>query len=135
MPLLKCILKVGARGYGYNYRLSMYLQKLDWKCAQEQVWFFWICLGSINACQTKHEGQKFRFNALFLVALWFVSSIFYIVQILVHLGFELVSSLLALDATELVTSTGNSNGSWNDKYSSHFGTAKEIIVKATFFFM
>ena len=32
-------------------------------------------------------------------------------------------------------STGNSNGSWNDKHSSHFSTAKEISVKATFFFM
>ena len=32
-------------------------------------------------------------------------------------------------------STGNSNGSWNDKHSSHFSTAKEISVKVTFFFM
>ena len=31
--------------------------------------------------------------------------------------------------------TGNSNGSWTDKQSSHFSTAKEISVKATFFFM
>ena len=31
--------------------------------------------------------------------------------------------------------TGNSNGTWTDKQSSHFSTAKEIIVKATFFFM
>ena len=31
--------------------------------------------------------------------------------------------------------TGNSNGSWTDKHSSHFSTAKEIRVKATFFFM
>ena len=32
-------------------------------------------------------------------------------------------------------STGHSTGSWNDKHSSHFSTAKEISVKATFFFM
>ena len=32
-------------------------------------------------------------------------------------------------------STVNSNGSWNDKHSCHFSTAKEIRVKATFFFM
>ena len=31
--------------------------------------------------------------------------------------------------------TGNSNGTWTDKQSSHFSTAKEISVKATFFFM
>ena len=31
--------------------------------------------------------------------------------------------------------TGNSNGSWADKHSCHFSTAKEISVKATFFFM
>ena len=30
---------------------------------------------------------------------------------------------------------GNSNGTWTDKQSSHFSTAKEISVKATFFFM
>ena len=33
------------------------------------------------------------------------------------------------------TWTGNSNGSWTDKHSSHFSTAKEMSVKATFFFM
>ena len=32
------------------------------------------------------------------------------------------------------SSTGNSNGTWNDKHSSHFSTAKEIRVKAIFFF-
>ena len=32
-------------------------------------------------------------------------------------------------------STGNSNDSWTDKHSSHFSTAKEMSVKATFFFM
>ena len=31
--------------------------------------------------------------------------------------------------------TGNSDGTWTDKQSSHFSTAKEIRVKATFFFM
>ena len=31
--------------------------------------------------------------------------------------------------------TGNSNGSWTDKQSSHFSTAKEMSVKATFFFL
>ena len=30
---------------------------------------------------------------------------------------------------------GNSNDSWTDKQSSHYNTAKEIRVKATFFFM
>ena len=35
----------------------------------------------------------------------------------------LVSSLLALEATGIWTS--NSNGSWTDKQSSHFNTAKE----------
>ena len=44
-----------------------------------------------------------------------------------------VSSVLALEATELVS--GNSNGSWTDKYLFHFSTAKEMSVKATFFFM
>ena len=29
--------------------------------------------------------------------------------------------------------TDNSNGSWTDKHSSHFSTAKEISVKAIFF--
>ena len=33
------------------------------------------------------------------------------------------------------TWTGNSNGSWTDTQSSHFSTAKEMRVKATFFFM
>ena len=32
-------------------------------------------------------------------------------------------------------SSVNSNGSWNDKHSCHISTAKEIIVKDTFFFM
>ena len=31
--------------------------------------------------------------------------------------------------------TGYSNGTWTDKQSSHFSTAKEISVKAKFFFM
>ena len=31
------------------------------------------------------------------------------------------------------TSTVNSNGSWNDKQSWHFSTAKEISAKAAFF--
>ena len=31
--------------------------------------------------------------------------------------------------------TGNSNGSWTDKHSSYFSTAKEMSVKATFFFV
>jgi hypothetical protein len=31
--------------------------------------------------------------------------------------------------------TCNSNASWTDKHSSHFSTAKEISVKATFFFL
>ena len=31
--------------------------------------------------------------------------------------------------------TGNSNGSWTDIQSSHFTTAKEMSVKATFFLM
>ena len=30
---------------------------------------------------------------------------------------------------------GNSNGSWTNKYSSHFSTVKKTSVKATFFFM
>ena len=29
----------------------------------------------------------------------------------------------------------NSNGSWTDTHSSHFSTAKEMSLKATFFFM
>ena len=33
------------------------------------------------------------------------------------------------------TSPVNWNGSWTDKHSSHFSTAKEMSVKATFFFM
>ena len=32
-------------------------------------------------------------------------------------------------------SNGHSTGSWNDKHSSHFSTANEISVNATFFFM
>ena len=32
-------------------------------------------------------------------------------------------------------STVKSNGSWNDKHSCHFSTAKEISAKAAFFFM
>ena len=32
-------------------------------------------------------------------------------------------------------STVNSNGSWNDKHSCHFSTAKEISAKSAFFFM
>ena len=35
--------------------------------------------------------------------LWFVSSTFWIVQILVHSHFDLVSSVLALDANEPVS--------------------------------
>ena len=31
--------------------------------------------------------------------------------------------------------TGHSNASWTDKQSSHFSTAKEMSVKAVFFFM
>ena len=31
--------------------------------------------------------------------------------------------------------TGNSNGSWTDKQSSHISTAKEISVKSSFFFI
>ena len=32
-------------------------------------------------------------------------------------------------------STGNSNGSWTEKHSPHFSTAKEMSEKASFFFM
>ena len=49
-----------------------------------------------------------------------VSSTFEIVQILIQSYFELVISVLALEAT------GN---------SSHFSTAKEMSVKAKFFFV
>ena len=68
----------------------------------------------------------------------------YIVQILVNSHFELISSILALDSTEPVSQpvtimavemTNIHLILLQQKHSSHFSTAKEISVKATFFFM
>ena len=67
---------------------------------------------------------------------WVVSSRFYIVQILVQSHFELCSQFGSSSRTNWTGIwTGNSNGSWTDKQSSHFSAVKEISVKATFFFM
>ena len=52
--------------------------------------------------KTVTELEKVTF-ILFLLLHRFVSSTFQIVQILVHSNFELISSLLALDATEPVS--------------------------------
>ena len=81
------------------------------------------------------ESKKNETNPSSVSLLGFVSVFLTqtLVQILVHSYFELVSSLLAVD--ESVISTVNSNGSWNDKNSSQFSTAKEISAKAEFFFM
>ena len=62
-----------------------------------------------------------------------VSSTFSIVEILVHSHFDLVSCLLAIEATEPVSEPVTQMALI--KQSSHFSTAKEIRVKATFFFM
>ena len=58
-----------------------------------------------------------------------------IVQILLHTNLNLVSWLLALEATEPVFKMVTQNGIGTDKYSSHFSTAKEVCEKATFFFI
>ena len=69
------------------------------------------------------------------VRLWVVSSTFQIFQILVQSHFELVSSVLALDATEPVSQPVSQMAVELIKKSSHGSTAKEISVKSTFFFM
>ena len=56
-----------------------------------------------------------------------------VVQILVHSHFELVSSLLALDATEPVSEPVTQMAV--ELINIHFSTAKEMSVKVTFFFM
>ena len=56
----------------------------------------------------------------------------YIVQILVQSDFELVSLVLALAGTEPVSEPVTQMAV---EQSSHFSTAKEMSVKATFFFM
>ena len=49
---------------------------------------------------------------------------------------KIISSVLALDATEKVSQTVTEISYWNDnKHAFYFSTAKEISVKATFFFM
>ena len=62
-----------------------------------------------------------------------VSSTFMIVQILVHMHFDLVSWFLLLEATEPVAETVTQMAV-EHKHSSHFSTAKEISVKAIIFF-
>ena len=57
--------------------------------------------------------------------MWIGTHNYTIVQILVHSHFDLVSSVLVQDAIEKVSQT-RLNGSWTDKHSSHFSTAKEI---------
>ena len=54
-----------------------------------------------------------------------------IVKIQVYLHFDLVSSVLALEATEAVSELVTQMA----LESSHFSTTKEISIKATFFFM
>ena len=58
-------------------------------------------------------------------------------QILVHLNLYPVSLLLALEATELLSEpvTQMALKLINNYNRSHFSTAKDIRVKATFFFM
>jgi hypothetical protein len=53
-------------------------------------------------------------------------------QILVQSHFDLVSLPLVLEATELVSEPATQMAL---EQSSHFSTAKEISVKATFFVM
>ena len=48
---------------------------------------------------------------------------------------ELVSSLLALDATQLVSQPLTQTVVKSDKHSCHFSTAKEINAKAALFFL
>ena len=59
----------------------------------------------------------------------------YVVQILVQSHFELVSSVLALEGTEMVSVLLTQMAIELIKQSSHFSTVKETSVKATFFFM
>ena len=63
---------------------------------------------------------------------WFHLHSRQIVQILMNSHFDLVISILALDATEKVFQTVTEMA---DKHSSHFSSAKEISVKATFFLL
>ena len=82
---------------------------------------FWQTGTRQNVCfQRRILGYRLRL----------VSSTFWIVKILVQSHFELVSLLLALEATEPVSEPVPQTAL---KQSSHFSTAKEISVKATFF--
>ena len=63
---------------------------------------------------------------------WFHLHSRQIVQILMNSHFDLVISILALDATEKVSQTVTEMA---DKQSSNFSSAKEISVKATFFLL
>ena len=58
----------------------------------------------------------------------------YVLDSLNSSSFTFLSSKLASSSRSNWTGiwTGNSNGSWTDKHSSHFSTAKEISLKATF---
>ena len=78
------------------------------------------------AIQLNPKSAEYQLNEL---RIWVVSSKFQIVQIQSH--FELVISILALEATELVSEQVTQM----TVELIHFSAAKEISVKATFFFV
>ena len=83
---------------------------------------------------TMHAFEQGKKNLRCTNSYRFVSSTFQIAKILVQSHFELVSLVLALGTTELV-SEPITRMAVELINNHHFSPAKEMIVKATFFFM
>ena len=68
---------------------------------------------------------------------WLLGCFIYILNRSNFSSFTFWSSKLASSSRSNCTDiwTGNSNGNWTYKHSTHFSTAKDVTVKATFVFM
>ena len=113
--------------YRYSHSNSVYFQKILLKWQQEisptgydppcinRCGLDWLCLQRKKVLCVYGPVSLLSFFLDFRIFLWLVSSTFQIAQIVVQSHFELVSSVLALEASEPVTQMAVT-----DKESSHF---------------
>ena len=81
---------------------------------------------------TLHSGRDFKINPKNMIQCYKRGCLIYILDSSNSSSITFWTSQLGFSSRS--NWTGNSNGSWTDKQSSHFSTAKEMSVKATFFF-
>ena len=90
---------------------------------------------TLDCTANVYRQNEYKLKKPYVICLSFyiqnMGCFIYILDISISTSFKFWSSQFASSSRS--NWTGNSNGTWTDKQSSHFGTAKEIRVKATFF--